>query len=114
MGTPALAALLISYIGAIVSAFASSTGMLAATIPLAVPFLQEGAVGAVGVVTAVAISTTVVDASPLSTNGARALANAGNGDKAVLVRHLVSYGPVVAAVAAPMAWLVFVVLGIGS
>ena len=37
VGAPAFAALLISYIGAIVSAFASSTGMLAATIPLAVP-----------------------------------------------------------------------------
>ena len=68
VGAPAFAALLISYIGAIVSAFASSTGMLAATIPLAVPFLQEDALSAIGVVTAVAISTTVVDASPLSTS----------------------------------------------
>src|SRR5918994_7949717 len=76
VGAPALAALLICYVGGIVSAFASSTGMLAAIIPLAVPFLQEGAVGAIGVVTAVAISTTVVDASPLSTNGALVLANA--------------------------------------
>ena len=57
VGAPAFAALLISYIGAIVSAFASSTGMLAATIPLAVPFLQEEALSAIGVVTAVAIST---------------------------------------------------------
>jgi Na+/H+ antiporter NhaD/arsenite permease-like protein len=114
VGAPALAALLISYIGAIVSAFASSTGMLAATIPLAVPFLQEGAVGAIGVVTAVAISTTVVDASPLSTNGALVLANARNVDRDVLFRHLLAYGAVVAVVAAPLAWLIFVVLGIGS
>ena len=41
VGAPTLAALLICYVGAIVSAFASSTGMLAATIPLTVPFLQE-------------------------------------------------------------------------
>ncbi len=114
VGSPTLAALLICYIGAIVSAFASSTGMLAATIPLAVPFLQEGAVGAVGVVTAVAISTTVVDASPLSTNGALVLANARNVDKDVLFRHLLAYGAAVAVVAPPLAWLVFVVLGIGS
>jgi Na+/H+ antiporter NhaD/arsenite permease-like protein len=114
VGAPAFAALLISYIGAIVSAFASSTGMLAATIPLAVPFLQEGAVGAIGVVTAVAISTTVVDASPLSTNGALVLANARNVDKDVLFRHLLAYGAVVAVVAAPLAWFIFVVLGIGS
>lgn len=114
VGAPALAALLICYVGGIVSAFASSTGMLAAIIPLAVPFLQEGAVGAIGVVTAVAISTTVVDASPLSTNGALVLANAKNVDRDVLFRHLLAYGAVVAVVAPPLAWFVFVVLGIGS
>jgi Na+/H+ antiporter NhaD/arsenite permease-like protein len=114
VGAPALAALLICYVGGIVSAFASSTGMLAAIIPLAVPFLQEGAVSAIGVVTAVAISTTVVDASPLSTNGALVLANAKNVDRDVLFRHLLAYGAVVAVVAPPLAWFVFVVLGIGS
>jgi di/tricarboxylate transporter len=114
VGAPAFAALLISYIGAIVSAFASSTGMLAATIPLAVPFLQEEALSAIGVVTAVAISTTVVDASPLSTNGALVLANAKEADRDALFRKLLAYGAVVAVVAAPLAWLVFVVLGIGS
>ena len=114
VGAPALAALLICYVGGIVSAFASSTGMLAAIIPLAVPFLQEGAVGAIGVVTAVAISTTVVDASPLSTNGALVLANAKNVDRDVLFGQLLAYGAVVAVVAPPLAWFVFVVLGIGS
>jgi len=114
VGAPAFAALLIGYIGAIVSAFASSTGMLAATIPLAVPFLQEEALSAIGVVTAVAIATTVVDASPLSTNGALVLANAKEADRDALFRKLLAYGAVVAVVAAPLAWLVFVVLGIGS
>ena len=42
VGWPLLAALLICYVGAIVSAFASSIGVLGATIPLAVPFLLEG------------------------------------------------------------------------
>ena len=114
VGAPTLAALLICYVGAIVSAFASSTGMLAATIPLTVPFLQEEALSAIGVVTAVAISTTVVDASPLSTNGALVLANAKEADRDALFRKLLAYGAVVAVVAAPLAWLVFVVLGIGS
>ena len=45
---PLLAALLICYIGAIVSAFASSTAILGGPIPLAVPFLATGEVGAVG------------------------------------------------------------------
>ena len=52
VGAPLLAALLLCYIGAIVSAFASSVGVLGATIPLAVPFLLTGDVGAVGFVAA--------------------------------------------------------------
>ena len=38
-----IAALLICYLGGIVSAFASTTGILGALIPLAVPFLETGA-----------------------------------------------------------------------
>jgi hypothetical protein len=61
--------LLLCYIGAIVSAFASSVGA-GATIPRAVPFLLTGDVGALGLVAALAIASTVVDVSPFSTNGA--------------------------------------------
>ena len=43
IGAPLVAALLICYIGAVVSAFASTTGILGALIPLAVPFLQTDA-----------------------------------------------------------------------
>jgi Na+/H+ antiporter NhaD/arsenite permease-like protein len=42
IGAPLLGALLICYIGGIVSAFASSLAVLGATIPLAVPFLLQG------------------------------------------------------------------------
>lgn len=114
VGAPLLAALLLCYIGAVVSAFASSTGMLAATIPLAVPFLQGGELGAVGVVVAISIATTVVDASPLSTNGALVLANAIDVDRDVMFRKLLLYGAVMVVMVAPLAWLAFVVLGIGG
>jgi len=73
---PLLAALLICFIGAVVSAFASTTGILGALIPLAVPFLLTGQIGAVGVVIALAISSSVVDISPFSTNGALCVASA--------------------------------------
>jgi di/tricarboxylate transporter len=43
IGAPLIAALLLCYVGAIVSAFASSVGVLGAFIPLAVPFLLLGA-----------------------------------------------------------------------
>ena len=49
------------------SAFASTTGILGALIPLAVPFLETGAVGAVGLIIALSISSSVVDSSPFST-----------------------------------------------
>ena len=62
-----LAALLICYVGGVVSAFASTTGILGALIPLAVPFLETGAVGAVGLIIALSISSSVVDSSPFST-----------------------------------------------
>ncbi|HWO65734.1 MAG TPA: SLC13 family permease, partial [Umezawaea sp.] len=61
VGVPVLAALLLCYIGAIVSAFASSVGLMGALIPLAVPFLALGTVGPVGMIAAVAVSATVVD-----------------------------------------------------
>ncbi|WP_223252055.1 SLC13 family permease [Paracoccus mutanolyticus] len=42
MASPMLAALMLFFIGAVVSAFASSTAVLGSLIPLAVPFLQAG------------------------------------------------------------------------
>ena len=44
LGAPLLVALLLCYLGGVVSAFASSTVILGATIPLAIPFLREGSV----------------------------------------------------------------------
>ena len=76
LGAPLLSALLICFIGAAVSAFASTTGILGALIPLAVPFLETGAVGAVGMIIALSLSSSVVDSSPFSTSGALVVANA--------------------------------------
>lgn len=56
VGSPLLAALLICLIGAVVSAFASTTGIIGALIPLAVPFLLTDQVSAVGLIAALAIS----------------------------------------------------------
>jgi di/tricarboxylate transporter len=113
LGTPLIAALLLCYIGAIVSAFASSVGVLGATIPLAVPFLMMGDVGAIGFVAALAVASTVVDVSPFSTNGALVLANAKNVDADVLFRRLLIYGAVIVAVVPLLVWLVLIVPGLG-
>ncbi|UUL76662.1 SLC13 family permease [Pseudarthrobacter sp. Fe7] len=112
MGMPLLAALIICFIGAVVSAFASSTAILAALIPLAVPFLSTGEIGAVGVICALAVSATIVDVSPFSTNGALVLANAPEGvDKDQFYKRILGYSGVVIVAGPVLAWLALVVPG---
>jgi di/tricarboxylate transporter len=112
MGMPLLAALLICYIGAVVSAFASSTAILAALIPLAVPFLSTGEIGAVGVICALAVAATIVDVSPFSTNGALVLANAPEGvDKDKFYKQILGYSGIVIVAGPALAWLALVVPG---
>ena len=111
LGMPLLAALLLCFTGAIVSAFASSTALLGAIIPLAVPFLMQGQISAIGVVAAIAISTTIVDTSPFSTNGALVVANAPEAERESVLRKLLVYSALIAILGPIAAWLVFVVPG---
>ncbi|MEV7718281.1 SLC13 family permease [Streptomyces sp. NPDC088184] len=111
IGAPLLGALLICCIGAVVSAFASTTGILGALIPLAVPFLLGGEVGAVGMVIALAISSSVVDSSPISTSGALVTAHAPEGQRDAVFRKLMTWGLSMAAIAPPVTWMIFVVPG---
>jgi Na+/H+ antiporter NhaD/arsenite permease-like protein len=106
-----LAALLICYVGGVVSAFASTTGILGALIPLAVPFLETGAVGAVGLIIALSISSSVVDSSPFSTSGALTVANTPDDHRERVFKRLMQWGMSMVLVAPPIAWLVFVVPG---
>lgn len=112
LGMPLVAALLICYIGGVVSAFASSTAILAALIPLAVPFLATGEIGAVGVIAALAVASTIVDVSPFSTNGALVLANAPEDvDKDKFYKQILAYSGIVVVAGPAIAWLVMVVPG---
>jgi len=112
LGMPLLVALLLCFTGAIVSAFASSTALLGAIIPLAVPFLLQGHISAIGVVAAIAISTTIVDTSPFSTNGALVVANAPDDKREQVLRQLLIYSALIAVIGPIVAWLVFVVPGL--
>jgi di/tricarboxylate transporter len=112
IGSALVAALLLCYLGGVLSAFASSVGILGVAIPLAVPFLQEGAVSAVGMVAALAVATTIVDVSPFSTNGALILANAPSDiDRDRFYRQMLAYAGVVVVVGPLLAWLLLVVPG---
>jgi di/tricarboxylate transporter len=111
LGSPLIAALLLCFIGAVVSAFASSTAVLGSLIPLAVPFLQAGTgVSAIGFIAAMAVASTIVDVSPFSTNGALVLANAQGVDRQVFFRRLLGYGAMVTVVAPIVLWLIFIVV----
>ena len=110
-GAPLVGALLLCYVGGIVSAFASTVGVLGAIIPLAVPLLLLGQIDAVSVVAALAISSSIVDVSPFSTNGALVLASAHGIDRASLYRQLLAYSAVVVAFAPLAAWAVLVLPG---
>jgi di/tricarboxylate transporter len=111
LGAPLLIALLLCYIGGIVSAFASSTAIIGVAIALAVPFLQAGDIGAVGVIVALSVSSTIVDVSPFSTNGALVLANAQDVDRDRFYKQMLAYSGLVVAAGPFLAWLVFVVPG---
>jgi di/tricarboxylate transporter len=111
LASPMLAALLLCFIGAVVSAFASSTAVLGSLIPLAVPFLQSGTgVSPIGFIAAMAVASTIVDVSPFSTNGALVLANAQGVDREAFFRKLMAYGALVTLVAPIVVWALFVVL----
>lgn len=109
VGAPLIAAVLICFIGAVVSAFASTTGIIGALIPLAVPFLLTEQVGAIGLITALAISSSVVDCSPFSTNGALIVANSDADQREMVFKRLMQWGMSIVLLAPLAAWAVFVV-----
>ncbi len=109
--SPLVAALLLCFVGAVISAFASSTAVLGSLIPLGVPFLQgENSGMAIGFIAAMAVSSTIVDVSPFSTNGALVLANAKGVNRERFFRQLMVYGAAVTLTAPVLVWLLFVVL----
>ena len=111
VGTALTGALLICYIGGVVSAFASTTGILGTLIPLAVPFLERQDVSAIGLITALALSASVVDSSPFSTSGSLVVANAPDDQRDLVFRRLLQWGFSMVALAPPITWLILVVPG---
>jgi hypothetical protein len=81
IGSPLIAAIVICMIAALVSAFASTTGVLAALVPMAVPLSLSGAVPGWALITTLGVSSTIVDASPFSNTGATLIASAPEDDR---------------------------------
>lgn len=112
LGAPLLVALVLCYVIGVGSAFASSTALLTAFIPLAGPLLATSALSASGTVAALAIAATVVDVSPFSTDGALVVANARENDRQRVYRQLMVYAGAVVLAAPALAWAMLVPTGI--
>ena len=108
LSSPLVVALLLCAVGAVTSAFASSAGILGAMIPLAAPFMAQGAIGTTGMVTALALSATVVDATPFSTVGALVVANASDEERQHVYRGLLVWGAVMVLTAPFVTWVLFI------
>lgn len=91
IGTPMLAALVVCMIAALVSAFASTTGVLAALVPMAVPLASSGAVPGWALIATLGVSATIVDASPFSNTGATLVASAPEPERPRLRRLLLRW-----------------------
>lgn len=113
LGNGSIAALVTSYVVGMVSAFASTTGTLGVISPVVTPIALDPMLTPIGVVTAIAISSSVVDVSPMSTSGALLMASAQPKDERMFFRALLLWAIAMIAVVPLLVWFVFVQLGIG-
>jgi di/tricarboxylate transporter len=92
VGTPLVAAFVICVIAGLVSAFASTTGILTALVPMAVPLATSGGVAGWALMSALGVCASIVDASPFSTTGALIVASAAEGERPRLKSLLMRWG----------------------
>jgi len=85
---PLASAVVICLVGGLVSAFASTTGILAALVPLALPLVAGGELAGWALISALAVCSSIVDVSPYSTVGATVVASAAVEDRARLTTRL--------------------------
>jgi len=109
LGVAAVGALVLCYVGGVVSAFASSTALLPVIIPIGLPLIADGGISAGMFVAALAVSSTIVDVSPFSTNGALMLANKPDTiDEQVFYKQILSYSVIVVLAGPLLVWAALV------
>lgn len=107
---PLIAAFVICVIAGLVSAFASTIGILGALIPLAVPLLVPGGgLEMTGFIYALAISASLVDCAPFGTTGATIVASGVEEERPRLYRHLTAWGMTMVIVGPVVTLALFVV-----
>lgn len=112
IGAPLIVAIVLCYVIGVSSAFASSTALLTALIPMSIPLLEQSALSATAVMSALAVSATIVDVSPFSTDGALIIANTQGSEAKTIWRDLMIYAGFVVLIAPLLAWALLVPTGI--
>jgi di/tricarboxylate transporter len=115
MSTASTVTMVAGFWAGLVSAYASTTGViLPAFLPMAKPLLEQvGGTNLMALVSSIIVCGFVVDLSPLSTTGAVFIANAGpHADKNRLFRDMLIWGLSMSVVGAVVSWLAFTVLGL--
>ncbi|WP_434175886.1 SLC13 family permease [Brachybacterium conglomeratum] len=93
VSSPLVAAFVICVVAALVSAFASTIGIIGALVPLAVPLLVPGGgLEMTGFIYALAISASLVDCAPFGTTGATIVASTVEEHRARVNRNLTRWG----------------------
>ena len=111
VGTPLVAAFVICMIAGLVSAFASTVGILAALVPMAVPLATSGGVAGWALLSAMGVCASIVDISPFSTTGALILATAAEDERPWLKPRLTRWGLSMVIVGPAAAVLVLLLIG---
>ena len=111
LGTPLVAAFVICMIAGLVSAFASTAGILAVLVPMAVPLATSGGVSGWALLSAMGVCASIVDASPFSTTGALIVATAAEDERPRLKSLLTRWGLSMVIVGPAAAVLVLLLLG---
>ena len=115
MSTAYTVTLVAGFWSGLVSAYASTTGViLPAFLPMAKPLLQQvGGTDLMALLSSIIVCGFVTDLSPLSTTGAVFIANCPpKEDKTKLFRNMLIWGLSMSVVGAVVCWLAFTVLGL--
>ncbi len=113
VSVPLVSAVVICAVAGLVSAFASTTGILAALVPLAIPLVAEGALPGWALISALAICASIVDVSPYSTVGATVVASAASEDRPRLTT-LLTWWSMALVVLGPIVLVGVLVGGVGA
>lgn len=108
---PLVAVLTLCFVGALISAFASTTALLPVVIPLALPLVAQGGITGAGVISALAVSATIVDSMPFSTSGALAVATSSDEARPRVTKALLRWGLTMTVVGPLVTVAVFVLPG---